>query len=172
MSDAFIGEIRIVAFGFAPRDWALCDGSSLSVRQNPGLFRVIGKTFGGDGVNTFNVPNLQERVALGAGNGPARSPRKIADTGGTTAETITVATMAAHAHTFLGDIFDVSSLATPAPDRVFAQSAGASAFQPREVALQPMANDVISTVWPNGGRPHGNVQPYLAMNFCISLAGE
>ena len=87
--EAFVGEIRMVAFNFAPTGWALCDGQLLSIAQNTALFALLGTTYGGDGQTTFALPDLRGRVPIHGGSGPGRPDRVLGDTGGV-ASTATV----------------------------------------------------------------------------------
>ncbi len=80
--DEFIGEIKLVAFNFTPRGWATCDGQILSIAQNQALFSLLGTTYGGDGRETFALPDLRGRVAVGDGQGPGLSPKRLGQKGG------------------------------------------------------------------------------------------
>jgi microcystin-dependent protein len=81
-NDSFIGEVKLFAGDFAPRRWALCEGQLLPVSQHPALFSILGNKYGGDGRNTFKLPDLRGRTPIGPGTGPGLSPYKIGDTGG------------------------------------------------------------------------------------------
>jgi microcystin-dependent protein len=101
MANPFIGEIRMFGGNFAPRQWALCDGQLLSIAQYQALFSLLGTTYGGNGVSTFALPNLQGRLALGYGQGPGLSNYALGQTGGSETVTLTTSTMPGHNHSLL-----------------------------------------------------------------------
>src|SRR5579871_4831269 len=98
MSDAFLGEIRLVGFNFAPYGWAMCDGQNLPINQNAALFAVLSNTYGGDGIANFALPNLQGRTAVGQGAGPGLTARKLGDSKGEAAVTLDVTQLPGHTH--------------------------------------------------------------------------
>src|SRR5207248_10300814 len=81
MSEPFLGEIKVISWNFAPRGWTFCNGQLLPINQNQALFSILGTTYGGDGVTTFALPNLQGRIPLHPGHGPALTPRDLGETG-------------------------------------------------------------------------------------------
>src|SRR5512142_222968 len=99
MSTPFIGQIGLFAFNFPPRGWALCNGQILSISQNTALFSLLGTTYGGDGISTFALPNLQSRVPMHRGQGPGLSPRTIGEVTGTETVILLQNNMPAHTHT-------------------------------------------------------------------------
>lgn len=99
MSEPFIGEIRLVAFNYAPRNWAFCDGQTLPIRQNEALFALLGTTYGGDGTNTFALPDLRGRASLHSGQGPGLILRQLGEVVGQEAVRLDIAEMPAHTHT-------------------------------------------------------------------------
>src|SRR5579862_9255720 len=98
-SQPYLGEIDIFAFGFAPRNWALCDGQLLPINQNQALFSILGTTYGGNGVTNFALPDLQGRLTVGSGGGAGLSFYNLGQTGGEESHTLTTAESAAHTHT-------------------------------------------------------------------------
>jgi len=98
MSNPFVGEIRMVGFNFNPRAWALCNGQLMSIAQNAALFSLLGTTYGGDGVQTFALPNLQSRVPVHQGTGPGLSTYVIGQNGGTENANLLISNMPAHTH--------------------------------------------------------------------------
>src|SRR5580658_3134156 len=104
MSNAYIGEIRMVGFNFAPRGWGLCTGTTLSIQQNTALFSLIGTNFGGNGTTTFQLPNLQGRMAIGFGTGTGLSPYTLGQAGGAQSANILIANMPAHNHSITGNV--------------------------------------------------------------------
>ena len=171
MSDQFLGEIRILPFNFPPRGWATCDGQILAISQSTALFSLLGTTYGGDGVRIFQLPNLQDSVAVGSGNGAGLTPRLLGETGGAPAVTLASDEIPMHAHGLNGDTSTASSLspqnnltAIPAtgprkPNQMYATGSVDTLMQ---------ADDLTPA---GGGGPHNNLQPYLTLNFCISLTG-
>jgi microcystin-dependent protein len=157
----FVGEIRMFAGNFAPAGWMFCEGQLLPISENETLFQLIGTTYGGDGESTFALPDLRGRLPLHRGNGFI-----LAETGGVESVTLTVNQIPAHSHPLLGS----TSLATDAnaQDNVPAQ---ASTFFPYLNAppASPMGPQAIGPV--GGSQPHDNFQPYLCIDFIISLFG-
>lgn len=103
MSDPFLGEIRMVGFTFAPTGWALCSGNLMSISQNSALFSLLGTTYGGNGVSTFALPDLQGRSPVGTGNGLGLSPIVAGEKDGTETVTLTSNQMPIHTHTAQGN---------------------------------------------------------------------
>jgi microcystin-dependent protein len=116
MSDPYLGEIRMVGFTFAPAGWALCNGSLIAINQNQALFALLGTTYGGNGVNTFALPDLQGRSPVGTGNGPGLSPIVAGQLGGAEAVALTIAQMPTHTHPVQsgGSVSVSGSVAIPA----------------------------------------------------------
>src|SRR4051812_1587744 len=99
MAEPYIGEIMMFAGNFAPRGWALCDGSLLSISQNTALFSILGTTFGGNGQTTFGLPDLRGRLPMHPGQGPGRTGRTLGESGGAETVTLNTTQMPAHTHT-------------------------------------------------------------------------
>src|SRR5271155_3610803 len=98
MAEAFLGEIRMFGFTFVPQGWAMCNGQLLPISQNTALFSLLGTTYGGDGVSTFALPNLQSRVPIHQGQGTSLSPYVPGQTGGAESVTLTLSQIPAHFH--------------------------------------------------------------------------
>lgn len=171
MSDQFLGEIQMYGFDFAPNQWALCNGQLLPLRQYTALFALLGTNYGGDGQNTFALPNLQGFAACGQGQGPALSNRTLGEVFGTPSVTLLESEMPRHTHAvnvyaqrdatkLHGTPLQGDAVTIPTATSPFADATPANAgFAPTMVA-------------PTGsGLPHENRQPYLTVNFCIALAG-
>ena len=171
MSTPFIGEIRIFGGNFAPLGWAFCSGQTLSISQNDALFTLVGTTYGGDGVNTFNLPDLQGRVPVHQGQGPGLSNYIIGQMSGV--ETVMLATqqIPAHTHTALGGAGTGASNA-PAGN-AWAPQAAAKQYLPVNAnnppAIAPMGPSAIGA--NSGGLAHDNMLPFLALNFIIAMQG-
>jgi len=167
--DPYTGEIRIVGFPFAPIGWALCDGTVLPIAQYTPLFAVIGANFGGDGKNTFALPNLQGRVPLHWGDNPSLTPRHLGETGG--AQTATVTSLP-HTHQAYG-VVTLGNATSPA-GAVWGTLAGRaptscySDLGPN-VIMSPVTIDPTSS--STGLVAHNNMQPYLALYFIICCDG-
>jgi microcystin-dependent protein len=165
MAEAFLSEIRIFGFNFAPKSWAFCNGQILAIAQNQALFSLLGTTYGGNGVTTFALPNLQARVPMHFGQGPGLSPYVLGQTGGTTSVTLTGQQMPAHVHGLRASN-DAASANAPSDTVVLASQA--NTYTPVTSNITTMAPAELGS---EGGQPHDNVQPYLGLNFCMCIAG-
>lgn len=160
MAQPYVGEIRMFGGNFAPAGWMLCEGQLLSIAENETLFQLIGTTYGGDGQETFALPDLRGRIPIHQGNGII-----LAETGGAEEITLTVSQIPAHSHPMLATI-DIPTQSNPA-NRVLGQAA-AKFYRAGTPAIQ-LNTQQISSV--GGNQPHTNFQPYLCVNFIISLFG-
>lgn len=163
MAQPYVGEIRMFAGNFAPAGWMFCEGQLLPISENETLFQLIGTTYGGDGQSTFALPDLRGRIPIHQGNGFI-----LAETGGAEEITLTVSQIPAHSHPLLGS----SALATSGnpQGRVLAESGTAGAFP--YIEDTPTVNMAPNAISPVGGsQPHTNLQPYLCVDFIISLFG-
>ncbi len=161
MAQPYVGEIRMFAGNFAPAGWMFCEGQLLPISENETLFQLIGTTYGGDGESTFALPDLRGRIPVHQGNGFI-----LAETGGAEEITLTVQQIPAHSHPFLV----TTNLATlPSPqDHMLAKSTAANIYR-EGTAASPLNPGSIG---PTGGsQPHTNFQPYLCVDFIISLFG-
>jgi len=165
MSDQFVGEIRYVGFNFAPVDWALCDGSLLAISEFQVLFNLIGTTYGGDGQNTFGLPNLQSRVAIHQGTLPAGSTYVIGQESGVESVPLSINQVPSHAHS-IGAVTANGNSPSPAGSVFAATSAGE--YVPSASATGTMGNMVGQA---GSGQPHSNIQPYLTLTPIIALFG-
>ena len=159
MAEPFLSEIRIMSFNFAPKGWAMCNGQLLPINQNQALFSLLGTTYGGDGQSTFALPDLRGRLPIHQGNGFT-----LAQTGG--AETVTLTgQQTSHSHPMLASN-DIPTLSGP-QNNVLGQAA-AKFYRAGNPTLQ-LNPAVIGPV--GGSQPHNNFQPYLCVDFIISLFG-
>jgi microcystin-dependent protein len=173
MSQPYVGEIRCFGFNFAPRDWAFCNGQIMAIAQNPTLFSILGTTYGGDGVTTYGLPNLQGQIPMHWGHGTGGLNTVIGQVQGQTTVALTVSQMPAHNHPISSA--DPGNLANrfPGPSNTAYLSAikGSQGYQNPPVT--PNASFSLSAISTAGGSlPHDNMQPYLALNFCIALFGN
>jgi microcystin-dependent protein len=164
---AYVGEIRMFAGNFAPAGWMFCEGQTLPISENDVLFQLIGTTYGGDGQETFNLPNLASRVPIHMGTGPGGTTYQIGEMAGTEQETLTVQQIPTHTHPLTAST--ANGTATNPGGNVLAASA--SSVQPY-VADSPSDALNAQMITPQGGsQPHENTQPFLCINYIISLFG-
>jgi microcystin-dependent protein len=167
MPEPYVGEIRMFAGNFAPNGWMFCEGQTLPISENDVLFQLIGTTYGGDGQETFNLPNLASRVPIHMGTGPDGTTYQLGEMAGTEQETLTTQQIPNHNHALLAsqDNAGLSAILGNVTGQV-----GASQIY-REVA--PASAMAPSAIGPAGGsQPHENTQPFLCINFIISLFGR
>jgi len=162
MTEPFLGEIRQISFNFAPHGWALCNGQLLPINQNQALFSLLGTFYGGNGVTTFALPNLQGRAPLHVG--PASV---LGQAGGESAHTLTTPEMPAHTHVPQAVTGATSRVATP-QNNIFANTSKA-AYAPDGGATVAMSAQAVGL--QGGGQAHENMPPYLTLNFIIALVG-
>lgn len=162
MAQPYIGEIRMFAGNFAPVGWMFCEGQLLPISENETLFNLIGTTYGGDGQETFKLPDLRGRIPIHQGNGFI-----LAETGGAESITLTTQQIPVHSHSLLAttDLANSASAAdaylstTATGNKIYSTATPSVALHPQEIS-------------PTGGsQPHENFQPYLCVNFIISLLG-
>ena len=161
MAQPYVGEIRMFAGNFAPAGWMFCEGQLLPISENETLFYLIGTTYGGDGESTFALPDLRGRLPIHWGNGFI-----LAETGGAEEITLTVNQIPAHSHSLLASS-SIGAKATPQAN-LLAKTLNVEFYSgdPTDTNMSP------ASVGPTGGsQPHTNFQPYLCVNFIISLFG-
>lgn len=173
MSQPYVGEIRALGFQFAPSQWAYCNGQPMDISQNETLYSLIGTIYGGDGVNTFNMPNLQGQVPMHWGTGISGQTTVIGQPQGVTLVTLTQAQTPQHLHTITaqepGPGGTVQRTATPSTTNWLSDAHPGGLWDHTPTISPAFASNAISPV--GGSQPHDNMQPYLAINFCISLFG-
>ena len=162
MAQPYVGELRLFAGNFAPAGWMFCDGQLLPIAENETLFNLIGTTYGGDGQNTFALPDLRGRVPVHQGNGFT-----LAQTGGTETVTLTTAQLPPHSHALRAS----SAVGTnSAPGNALLAATGAVNSYGSGTPDQPMTADALSPL-AGGSQPHDNMAPYLTVSYIISLFG-
>ncbi|CAH1218566.1 hypothetical protein PAECIP111893_04446 [Paenibacillus plantiphilus] len=167
MADPYVGEIRVFAGNFAPRDWALCDGSLVSIQQNSVLFSILGTTYGGDGKTTFALPNFMGAAPIHQGSGAGLTPRTLGESGGSQAVTLITTELPYHTHS-------VNAQTTPTqadPAGAIWASSTANRGQAIYSATPNVAMSPLALNLTGGSQPHNNMQPFVAMNFIIALQG-
>jgi microcystin-dependent protein len=163
MGEPYVGEIRMFAGNFAPAGWMFCEGQLLPISENETLFQLIGTTYGGDGQSTFALPDLRGRLPMHMGNGFI-----LAETGGAESITLTTNQIPAHTHPLLCAASGGTPNSNPqggywGPSDQTQYSTGAGTVQ--------MGNPAITAGASGGSQPHTNFQPYLCIDFIISLFG-
>ena len=176
MSAPFVAEIRCFGFTFAPYNWAFCNGQAVAISQNETLYAIIGTIYGGDGINTFNVPNLQGYVPMHWGNGLGGFNTQIGQTMGSTTVTLTTQQTPQHNHTVTVQRFPNQGdttyrTAKPNPNAWLSETQpGGVWWNTGSPALDSQFSpQVLSIV--GGSQPHENMQPYLVLNFCMCMFG-
>jgi microcystin-dependent protein len=170
MSEPLIGEIRIVPYNFAPRNWAWCEGQLVSIGQWQALFAVIGTIYGGNGSSNFALPDLKGRVPLGYGQSPGTSYYPIAQQDGF--ESVSLATNQLPSHTHEMYAFKgLGTSTTPDGNSTFGVYQNNRLYyrSPTPAVLTAMSDAALTTAGKSD--PHENRQPYLVLNFCIALEG-
>jgi microcystin-dependent protein len=171
MSDPFIGEIQIYGFNFAPYNWAMCQGQLMPIQQNTALFSLLGVQFGGNGTSNYQLPNYVGNAACGQGQGSGLTPRAVGETFGSNAVTLLSNEMPAHTHG--ARIYNQPTTA----NRTGIPASGDAIITPESATILATTT-TTNTAFPaqtiglaGGNQAHENRQPYLTLNFCISLAG-
>jgi microcystin-dependent protein len=194
MSEQFVGEIRMFGFNFAPAQWAFCNGQLLAISQNTALFALLGTQFGGNGTSNFALPDLRSRVPIHMGQGAGLSPYTQGQNGGVETVTIDVAQMPSHTHvatavvtnnltvaenvsTAIG-IVDSPSGAVMAKDPTGGEVPMYNAAPTSGKTMAAGSHTVggtltvaVTNALTGSSQAHTNIQPYLAVNFCIALYG-
>ena len=168
MSDCYIGEIRMFGGNFAPAGWALCDGSLIPISQNETLFALIGTTYGGDGVNTFALPDLRGRIPLHAGTNPSTGTTFIkGQFSGSETVTLNSQELAVHTHGVQANS-NTGDSATP-QNNIWGLSDGGKQYAAGTPTgtMNPAALSAVG-----GNQPHKNMMPFLTMSFIIATDGE
>lgn len=169
MSEPFIGEIKMFAGNYAPRNWAFCNGQLLAVSSNDALFSLLGTMYGGDGRTTFGLPDMRGRLPVHLGNGPGLTDRRIGAKGGIEQVTLTTNQIPAHSHQLTGASTRADK-ANPAGS-VFAHqsSTGDQQFLNYADDTKVMAPSAIG--YTGRGQNHNNMPPFQCINFIIALVG-
>jgi microcystin-dependent protein len=167
MADPFVAEIRVFPFNFAPKGWAFCDGQLLPISQNTALFSLLGTYYGGDGKSTFALPDLQDRHAIGTGQGDGLSDRFLGESTGSETVTLLQSEMPAHSHNQGGGATD-AAYSAPGQSVVMGATRGTQIYSTAGATVDAYAGGLATS---GGDLPHNNRQPALGFNFCIALQG-
>lgn len=178
MADAYLGEIRVFGGNYAPQDWLVCNGALLKISAYNALFSLIGTTYGGDGVNTFGIPDLRGRLAIGMGQGTNLTNRPLGSVTGAETVTIDASTMPTHTHTV-----KVSTATTANTSKPVSLQSYIGAVQGAEgqtavgylnksttgLLIKPMNQKTLT--YAGGSEPHNNIMPCVAINYIICVNG-
>ena len=168
MGEPYVGEIRMFGGSFAPAGWAMCNGATLAISENDTLFTLIGTTYGGDGQETFNLPDLQGRAPMHMGQGPGLTQNYVeGEKAGVESVTLTTNQIPIHTHSFLASS-DAGQSAQPQNALFALLPTGNLYTQPQQPAVNLNSNMLSAA---GGSQPHDNIQPYLCITFIISLFG-
>lgn len=167
MSEPFIGEVTMFAGGYAPQGWAQCDGQLLQIAENETLFSLIGTTYGGDGRQTFALPDLRGRTAINVGHGGGLAGYTIGEQGGAETVTLTESQIPSHTHALQASA-NAGSSAKPA-GKVLAKSTRWDIYRPNIPGDNMNSSAITST---GDDQPHNNMMPFQAVNFIIALQGR
>jgi|ERR1700683_1485015 microcystin-dependent protein len=165
MANPFVGEIRMVGFGFAPSGWALCNGQSMPISQNQQLFALLGTAFGGNGVTTFFLPDLRGRVPLNVGALTTTPTYAWGQNGGEEQHTLVINEMPNHTHSAVASSAGPGS-ASPSPNY---WANGPQQLYVSSPLDTPLSGNAIANAGNN--QPHENRSPYTVINFVIALTG-
>jgi microcystin-dependent protein len=164
VSDPFVGEVRLVGFNFAPINWMQCMGQIVSIAENSTLYNLIGTTYGGDGQQSFGLPNLIGRIPIHQGSSTSGN-YPIGMIGGATSVTLTAGQLPAHTHAVMAA--DVTGTVNSGANAMIAKGAKMYAAATPDTAMNP----AMVSVAQGGNLPHDNMQPYLVLNWIISMYG-
>lgn len=178
MAEPYIGEIGVFTYNFIPEGWLACEGQVLNIQQYTPLFAVIGIKFGGDGKTNFQLPDFRNRVLVHQGQGTNLTNRVIGSVGGSNGVTLNAAQVPLHAHDIICIGTPVPANATTSPSGALWTNANAKLYAPPDTptttppTLTPMASTAVGTAGSAAPLAHENLQPYLAMVFCIATTGD
>ncbi|MBD9407994.1 phage tail protein [Acidovorax sp. ACV02] len=170
-----MGEIKMFAGNFAPKNWMFCQGQLLSISQNSALFAILGTTYGGNGVSTFALPDLRGRVPVGTGQGPGLPSMDLGEVAGTPTQTLTINNLPSHNHTVTGSVSASTSIGTltgPGSGAVPAASNHRNAqYAPGASADTTLPVTSLTTGATGNNSPISVMQPHLGMNYIIAVQG-
>lgn len=166
MSEPFLAEVRIMGFNFAPRGWAFCDGQILPINQNQSLYSLLGTTYGGDGRTSFALPDLRGRTPIHVGRSNGGGDHTLGQKSGEETHTLAANEMPQHDHVLHASNDDANF---PVPTNQAALANVPQQLYAESAQTQAMTSGTVANV--GGGQAHENMQPYLAVNFCIALQG-
>ncbi|MCA6365080.1 MAG: phage tail protein [Bacteroidetes bacterium] len=177
-TEPFLGEIKTLGFYFAPRGYMLCAGQTLSIAQYSALYALLGTTYGGDGIQTFKLPDLQGRIPIGQGQGPGLPDYTLGEAAGSPTATMTTANMPAHIHTLSQVSVKIQASTASAdeqsPVNNFPATAGASVYSGNGATPNVFTGGAVisgTTDITGSGFPFSIMNPYLVLNYSIAVEG-
>lgn len=176
-TEPFIGEVKLLAFNFAPKSYQLCAGQILAIASNTALFSLLGTTYGGNGSTTFALPDLQGRAPIGQGSGPGLPSYAMGEASGSPSTVITSSNMPAHVHTLNGTRLQIKASTANAgeqtPEGTFPAVTAASSYADTATPNVFTGGGAITgtTDIAGGSLPIGIMNPYLVMNYSIAIYG-
>lgn len=165
--DGYIGEVKMFAGPYAPVNWLLCQGQTLAITQYNSLYAIVGTTYGGDGINNFNLPDLRGRAPVGAGNGSGLTPRSVGQSGGAEGVTLSSANMPQHSHSVI-----CNTAGTPANTpvgNVPSLTSDGTAYSSNQTGSADMNANMIANA--GSSTPHQNMPPWACINYIINYNG-
>jgi microcystin-dependent protein len=171
MSSPFVAEIRPWALNFAPRGWAMAQGQILPISQYTALFSLIGTYYGGNGTSNFQLPDLRSRVPMKYGSDPVGNQYVIGEEAGEENVTISSLQMPIHTHNVFGSNAPTGNNAVVAAGTAMATNDKGNAFYAPGANANQAINAGTVSMYMGGNQAHTNLQPYLAINWCIALVG-
>lgn len=176
-TEPFIGEVKLLAFNFAPKGYATCQGQILSIAQNTALFSLLGTTYGGNGTTTFGLPDLQGRMPIGQGTGPGLPSHSMGEVSGSPTVTLMTSNMPAHNHTGIGLTVNIpvstGGADATSPEGAFLADTGAEIYSSVSTSGKNYGSSQISGITGITGSnsPFSVMNPYLVMNYSIAIYG-
>lgn len=170
MTEPYVGEIRMLGFGRVPNGWFACDGSLVPIDQYQALYTLLGTTYGGDGQNTFAVPDLRGALPLHQGQGPGLTPRTIGERAGTENVTLITLQMPAHTHTLVATSA-AASVDTPGSTTLPGAVSGETFYVTDVTGATAVAMEPTAVSVSGGSQPHENCMPTLTVQYCIAWEG-
>ena len=172
MSTPFVGEIQMFGFNFAPYGWSFCNGQLVPIDQNDVLYTILGTTYGGDGITTFGLPDLQSRIPVHSGQGPSLSNYVVGQAAGVAAVALTQGQLPSHTHAAGSLVATTATTANPV-GAYPAQAASGTPYAATAGATMGGTKVSAPTLGLAGGTGvlHNNLMPYQCVNFCIALNG-
>lgn len=164
MAEPFLGEIRLFALDYAPKNWSMCDGQIMALSENPALFSLLGTTYGGNGQTTFALPNLNGRVPIHYD--PPGKNISLGQAAGTEFHTLSMQEMAAHMHRVSASTQNANKTSPSGNVWAAKENSYSVVDSSLEYAMHPTALSAVG-----GSQPHENRQPFLVLNFCICVNG-
>lgn len=165
MAEPFLAEIRMVGFNFAPRGWAFCDGQILPINQNQSLYSLLGTTYGGDGRTSFGLPDLRGRTPIHTGNSNGGTSHQLGQKSGEETHTLATGEMPQHTHQIQATNTTGS---VDTPENNILAGAAANVYGDPASTVNMGSQTIVNK---GAGQAHENMQPYIAVNFCIALRG-